>query len=212
MKLSLKELSWPMQLALAVALGAAVLAAGEFAPAPFPLSGVRHQLEDARNRHQHLVEQLAGLKTFEKQHAELLSAIAASRVQLSLLQQALPQDQELDRFMFQLQQAALAAGVSIRRITARPVVPREDHYEMPFEVELDGPYYGVEQFFHQLSLVPRIITVGDLKIDGLHQPAKYPTVPGATVTGTLTVKTFFQGQPQKLAANSRAGKKGVARR
>ena len=211
MKISLKEMSWPLQLALAMGLGAAVLAAGEFAPAPFPLSSLRHQLVGARNLNRQLVEQLASLKGFEKRHAELRSAITASRVQLSLLQQALPENQELDLFIMQLQHAAVAAGISIRRITARPVVPREDHYEMPFELEIDGPYYGVEQFFHQLSLVPRIITVGDLKIDGLAQPAKFPTAPGATVTGTLAVRTFFQGKPQPPAA-SRAQKKGTARR
>ncbi|HVB34990.1 MAG TPA: type 4a pilus biogenesis protein PilO [Patescibacteria group bacterium] len=196
MKLSFKELTWPVQLAVLVGLGAAVLAAGELAPAPFPLSGARQMLESDTNESREQARELASLTSFEQRHDELLSAIAASRTQLALLRQALPRDKELDQFMFQLEHAAAASGVSIRQITARPVIPREDHFEMPFQVDLDGPYFGVEQFLKQLSLAPRIINVGDLKIDGLNHPAKYTTPPRATVDGTLTVITFFQGQPQ----------------
>lgn len=216
MKLSVQELSLPAQLGIALAIGVGVLAAGELAPPPFPLSGARKQLESARNGHQQLIRQLASLQGFERRHAELEAAITAGRTQLAVLQQALPEDEELDRFILGVQQAAMAAGVSIRRITARPVIPEQDHYEMPFELELDGPYFGVEQFFHQLGLEPRIITVGDMKIDGLAQPAKFKTGPGTTVTGTLTVTTFFRGtaaqQAAAAAAAKRAGKKGAARR
>lgn len=206
---SFKELKWPIQLAILVGLGAAVLAAGELAPAPFPLSGARQLLESDMNESRQMAGELASLKGFERRQSELVSAIAASRTQLALLRQALPQKQELDQFMFQLQHAAAASGVSIRQITARPVIPRQDHYEMPFQVNLDGPYFGVEQFLYQLSLAPRIINVGDLKIDGLNHPAKYTIAPQATVQGTLSVITFFQGKPP---APKRKRRRGAVRR
>lgn len=212
MNLSIKGLTWPAQLAVLVGLGAAVLAAGELAPAPFPLSGARQLLVSDTNKARRQSRELANLNRFEQRHAQLASAISASRTQLALLRQALPQDKELDQFIFQLDHAAAAAGVSIRRITAQPMIPREDHYEMPFAVDLDGPYFGVAEFLHQLSLTPRIINVGDLKIDGLNHPAKYTTGPNATVEGTLTVITFFRGTPPPQPKTHRHGRRTVRRR
>lgn len=196
MNLSFKDLAWPVQIAITVSLGAAVLVAGELAPAPFPLSGARKLLESDTNESRQLEREMAGLRGFEQRRASLRSALADSRTQLDRLRQALPQNKDIDDFMFQVQHAAAASGVSIRQISALPVIPRQDHYEMPFQVELDGSYFGVEEFFHQLSLAPRIINVGDLKIDRLNRPAKYPTAPQTTVDGMLSVITYFQGVPQ----------------
>jgi len=41
----------------------------------------------------------------------------------------------------------MKAGIEIRRYTAKPVSTREFYTEVPFEVELDGPYYSVLNFF-----------------------------------------------------------------
>ncbi len=195
LKFSFQDLAWPWQLALALGLAAAILAAGELAPAPFPIAAARGQLYALRAQNVQNVRQLASLRGFQLQHAELVSAIASSRAQLALLRRALPRKQQLARFLLALQQAATSSGVTIRSVSAQPVVARDDHYEMPFAIELDGPYFGVESFFHRLAFLPRIVNVGDLEIKGLRRPAKYPTSPDATVTANLTVVTYFQGHP-----------------
>ncbi len=66
-----------------------------------------------------------------------------------------------------LQGAAAASGVQIRKLTAQDVVSRDYHYEMPFEIQVDGPYYDIVDFFARLSRLSRIINVGDLRFDGL---------------------------------------------
>jgi Tfp pilus assembly protein PilO len=195
LKFSIRELGWPWQLALAAGLAAAILAAGELAPAPFPISAARLQLQALRAQKVQDVRQLASLRSFQLRHAELASSIASSRTQLVRLRQALPRKQQLARFLLGLQQAATASGVTIRLVSAQPVVARDDHYEMPFALTLDGPYFGVESFFQRLAQLPRIVNVGDLEIKGLRRPAKYPTAPDATVTADLTVVTYFQGHP-----------------
>ena len=47
------------------------------------------------------------------------------------------------------------------------MVSRDYHYEMPFEIQVDGPYYSIVDFFSRLSRLSRIINVGDLKFAGL---------------------------------------------
>jgi Tfp pilus assembly protein PilO len=66
---------------------------------------------------------------------------------------------------------------------------------MPFDIEADGPYFSVLDFFARLGRLSRIINVGDLKLSGLSggttQNVKFHTAPGASVTGTFTITTFF---------------------
>jgi Tfp pilus assembly protein PilO len=112
-----------------------------------------------------------------------------------------------------VQGAAAASGVQIRSLTAQAVVPKDYHYELPFEIEVDGPYFSIEDFFTRLSRLSRIINVGDLTFTGLKDPktAKYPTRPGTTVTGKCLVTTFFSN-PADTGPAGPAGKNQPARR
>src|SRR5437879_8959834 len=73
-----------------------------------------------------------------------------------------PEDKERDEFIRLLQGAASASNVQVRRLTAMPLSPRDYHFEMPFEVQVDGPYYSILEFFTRLSRLSRIINVGDV--------------------------------------------------
>jgi Tfp pilus assembly protein PilO len=99
----------------------------------------------------------------------------------------------VDQFILMLQGAAAGSGVMVRRVTTKPIVARDYHYEMPFEVEADGPYYAVLDFFGKLGRLSRIINVGDLEIKGIGESSakKVHMVQNTSVTGTFTVTTFF---------------------
>ena len=79
---------------------------------------------------------------------------------------------------------------------------------MPFDIEADGPYFSVLDFFSRLGRLSRIINVGDLKLSGLgggpQQNAKFHTAPGASVTGTFTITTFFTKAAEVPAAPAAA--------
>jgi Tfp pilus assembly protein PilO len=190
--------------ALGVAIGAAIVAVGELVPWPHGLQPLHRQLAAARKQEQSLEQQLSTLRGFERRYRELRAALAAGQRQLDLLAEALPEDPEPDRLLFQLQDAARRSGVTLRRISARPVLPAEDHYELPLEVELDGSYYGLEQFFYLLNLEPRIISVADITLMGLTQPPKYALAAGSTVSGTLLVVAYFRGHGTGQSSGSPA--------
>ena len=130
---------------------------------------------------------------YERRNAEFKLEMAALEKQLDTLKTIVPEEKELDEFMRLLQGAAAASGVQIRSLTANAVVPKDYHYELPFEIEVDGPYFSIEDFFARLSRLSRIINVGDLTFSGLADPknAKFPVRPGTTVTGKCLVTTFF---------------------
>jgi hypothetical protein len=116
-----------------------------------------------------------------------------------------------------LQEAASASGVQIRSLTAQAVVPKDFHYELPFSITVDGPYYSIEDFFARLSRLSRIINVGDLTFTGTDPTkSRFPVRPGTTVTGVCTVTTFFSkpndAAPPLAGKNQPAGKPQPARK
>ena len=68
---------------------------------------------------------------------------------------------------------------------------------MPFEVEVDGPYYGVEEFFGKLSSLPRIVNVGDVTITAFGEEAvkAHHSAPNASISSTFTLSAFFTAAP-----------------
>jgi Tfp pilus assembly protein PilO len=119
--------------------------------------------------------------------------MAALNKQLDTLKAIVPEEKDADDFMRQMQGAAAASGVQIRKLTASPVVARDYHFDMPFSIQVDGPYYSIVDFFSRLSRLSRIINVGDLTFGGLGEghAAGYPVRPSTTVSGSCVVTTFY---------------------
>ena len=113
--------------------------------------------------------------------------------QLDTLKTIVPEEKETDEFIRLVQGAAAASNVQLRRLTSQAIVSKEYHYEMPFEVQADGPYFNILDFFGRLSRLSRIINVGDLTFadPSASKGIKYPIRPGTTVSGIFTATTYF---------------------
>jgi Tfp pilus assembly protein PilO len=131
--------------------------------------------------------------------------------QLDTLKTIVPEEKETDEFIRLLQGAASASNVQIRRLTSLAIVPKEYHYEMPFDLQADGPYFNLLDFFARLGRLSRIINVGDLTFNDPDKPkgAKYPMRPGTTVSAIFTATTFFT-KPADTGAAPLAGAKPQA--
>ena len=122
--------------------------------------------------------------------------------QLTTLQRIVPSEKEVDNFIRLLQNEAGNAGITVRRYTSKTPVTAQYYIEVPFELELDGTYYDILQFYDRLGRVERITNVTDLKLTGL-QPGvrgKYETSPNTTVSAICTVTTFFSREESAPAA------------
>jgi Tfp pilus assembly protein PilO len=131
--------------------------------------------------------------------------------QLDTLKTIVPEEKETDEFIRLLQGAASSSNVSIRRLTAKSIAPKDNnYYEMPFEVQADGPYFNVLDFFGKLSRLSRIINVGDLEFTDPEKSkgGKYPVRPGTTVSGIFTATTYFT-KPADATPASGGAKAGV---
>jgi type IV pilus assembly protein PilO len=206
MATSFREWPWPLQAVFYVALAVLIVAAGLYLPFS-PVRTVRSDLEAAQNNLKPLEQEVQSLRVYKQRRAELQSDMDALQKQLETLQTIVPDEKQVDQFILMIQSAAASSGVSIRKLTAKPIATQPYYFEMPFDIEADGPYFSVLDFFARLGRLSRIINVGDLKLSGLSggtQNVKFHTAPGASVTGTFTITTFFTKAADASAAPAAA--------
>jgi len=102
--------------------------------------------------------------------------------------------------------------VELRRYTADPVNSKEFYTEVPFEIEIDGPYYSMLGFFDKVSKLERIVNVGNLMVatpkKGSEAKVKhtYQYAPNESVVATCTATTFFSHDAPPPAVTPAKGK------
>src|SRR6204780_5145392 len=165
MATSFKDWPWPLQALFYLGLTVVIIAAGFYIPG-LPLASVRAQLQDAQKQEKPLEQEVANLRVYKQRRAELQSQMDALQKQLATLQTIVPEEKQVDHFILMIQSAEVSSGVSLRRMTAKPVGTKPYYFELPFEVQADGPYFSVLDFFSRLGRLSRIINVGDLKLTG----------------------------------------------
>jgi type IV pilus assembly protein PilO len=206
MATNFREWPWPMQALLYAGVAVILVLAGLYVPG-LPLATVRSQLETAQNQLKPLESEVQNLRVYKQRRAELESEMDALQKQLATLQAIVPEEKEADQFILMIQRSALSSGVAIRTLTAKPIAQKPYYFEMPFDVQADGPYYGVLDFFSRLGRLSRIINVGDLKLGYVGAQGaggKFHTVPGTSVTGTFTITTFFTNSAEQQSAAAKA--------
>ncbi len=206
----LRDMSVIMQALVAAAVAVVLVLVGVYVPGS-PIAREREEVDQAVQQRTKLNQEVTQLQVYKQRYAELKQQMDALNKQLDTLKTIVPEEKEADEFIRLLQGAASASSVQIRRLTAQAVVPKEYHYEMPFEVQADGPYFNVLDFFGRLGRLSRIINVGDLTFDDPEKSrgAKYPLRPGTTVSGIFTAITFFT-KPADAGAAPPSGAKPPA--
>ena len=158
-----------------------------------PVASVRTELEAAQQEDKPLEAELPACAFTSSAVPNCNPKWMRCPKQLATLQTIVPEDKKTDEFILMVQSAAVSSGVSIRHLTALPVAPKPYYFEMPFDIDCDGPYFAVLDFFAKLGRLSRIINVGDMKLTSAASKAgsTYHMTPGTSVTGILTVTTFF---------------------
>lgn len=139
----------------------------------------------------------AELETYRPKLAELDRQVANLKQQLEIERRIVPDEKAADDFIRAMSAEASKAGVELRRFTAKPVASKEYYTEMPFDLELDGPYYSMLNFFDRVSKLERIVNVSNLLVASTRKPNEaktkhtYVYAPGESVVATCTATTFF---------------------
>ncbi len=199
MAFSLRELPLGVQLVIGLVVAIGVVVAGW---SYGPVAQKRTDVDLLQAQVQELQGVVAKLDDATKRHAELQTRLKAAEEQLERTKEVVPQEKQTDQFILMVQGSARTGGISLRRLTAKGTVYKDFYAEMPFEVELDGSYYNLVNFFRQLGQSSRIINAGGLKLDGVDptKRARVEYAPGTSVAGTCIITTFFTPSQAEMAA------------
>jgi len=139
----------------------------------------------------------AELESYRPKLAEIERQLASLKQQLEIERRIVPDEKEVDGFMRMLDAEASKAGIEIRRYTSQPVGQKEFYSEVPFEMELDGPYYSMLNFFDRVGKLERIVNVSSLLVSTTRKPqdakAKktYQYAPNESIVATCKATTYF---------------------
>jgi type IV pilus assembly protein PilO len=200
------ELSGIKQWGAVIAGGAVVTAALYFTV--FKSQGeknatAQHALEDKITENNELESYRPKLKQIEQQLAEL-------KQQLEIEQRIVPDDKQVDQFITMMDSEAQKAGVELRRYKARDTKSQPYYTEVPFDLELDGPYYSALNFFDRVSKLERIVNVSNLLVSTTKTPGgagvkhTYQYAPNESVVASFTATTYFSHDLQPSAAGAGA--------
>jgi type IV pilus assembly protein PilO len=205
-----RDMSVVMQALVAAAVAVVLVLVGVYVPGS-PIARERDEFDKAVQQRTKMSQEVTQLQVYEQRYGELKQQMDALNKQLDTLKTIVPEEKEVDEFIRLIQGAASASNVQLRRLTAQAIVPKDYHYEMPFDVQVDGPFFNILDFFGRLGRLSRIINVGDLQFDDPDKSkgTKYPVRPGTTVSGSFIATTFFT-KPADTGAAPAGAKAGAA--
>src|ERR1700722_12818304 len=153
-------------------------------------AAAEHAVQEKVRENNELESYRPKLKDIERQLANL-------KQQLEIERRIVPDEKLVDTFIETMDGEAQKAGVELRRYTAKPVASKEYYSELPFDMELDGPYYSMLNFFDRVGKLERIVNVSGLLVANTKNPGEakakhtYLYAPSESVVATFTATTFF---------------------
>jgi type IV pilus assembly protein PilO len=150
------------------------------------------------------------LEPYKSKLAEIDRQLASLEQQMEIEKRIVPEDKEVDGFMKMLDAEAAKSGIELRRYTAQPTASKEFYTEVPFEIELDGSYYSMMNFFDRVAKLERIVNVSNLLVANTKKSSEakarhtYQYAPNESVVATCLATTFFShDQPAATPATAK---------
>ncbi len=170
-------------------------------------AAAQHALADKVKENNDLESYRPKLKQIEQQLAEL-------KQQLEIERRIVPDEKQVDQFITLMGGEAQKAGVEVRRYASKPTAAKEYYTEVPFDMELDGPYYSMLNFFDRVGKLERIININGLLVSTTRNPTgakvkhTYTYAPNESVVASFSATTFFSHDLEP--AGAAAAKPGTA--
>jgi len=133
--------------------------------------------------------------------------------QLDIERRIVPDDPQVESFIQSMDEEAKKAGVELRRYSAKPPTQKEYYSELPFDMELDGPYYSMLGFFDRVAKLERIVNVNGLLVASTKNASnakvkhQYQYAPNESVAATFTATTFYSHDAHPAATATGPGAK-----
>lgn len=150
----------------------------------------------------------AELMSYQPKLKDMDRQLANLKQQLEIERKIVPDEKEVDGFIKMMDAEALKSGIEIRRYTAKATSTKEFYTELPFEMEIDGPYYSVLGFFDRVSKLERIVNVSGVLVASTKKPSdakvkhQYQYAGNESIVVTCDATTFFSHDLEPASATT----------
>ena len=159
------------------------------------------------------------LESYRPKLKDMELQLANLKQQLEIERRIVPDEKQVDTFIEMMDSEAAKAGVEVRRYAAKPVSAKEYYTEVPFDMELDGPYYSMLNFFDRVGKLERIVNVSGLLVATTKNPTNakvkhtYTYAPNESVVASFTATTFYSHdlEPAVAAPGAKTATAGVGK-
>jgi type IV pilus assembly protein PilO len=145
------------------------------------------ELKEMRARELELQRKLSEVRSVAANISAFESEIADLEVKLKTALRQLPNTKELEVLLTDISNLGKTAGVEIKSFRRREEVIHDFYAEVPIQIELEGEFHDIAQFFDLMSKLPRIVNMGALSI-GIAKEDADATI--LSVNGTATTFRF----------------------
>lgn len=185
---------WPLgaKLGLLGVLFALIVAAGWWflwSPALEALSASKAREDELKSTYVMKKGQAINLEAYKKQLADIQESFGA------LLKQ-LPNKQEMDALVTDVNQAGLGRGLQFELFKPESENRKEFYAELPIRIKVSGTYHDIAAFTSDVAKLSRIVTIHDIKLE----PVKNELVMEAVA------KTYRYLDEDEIAASKGGGK------
>ena len=146
-----------------------------------------NEFKELRTTELELQRKLSEVRSVAANISAFESEIADLEVRLKTALRQLPNTKELEVLLTDISNLGKTAGVEIRSFNRSEEVVHDFYAEVPIQIEIEGEFHDIAQFFDLMSKLPRIVNMGALSI-GISREDEDATV--LSVRGTATTFRF----------------------
>lgn len=183
------------RLGIILAIAAVIFAAAWYGPFP-GLAAMKAKNEADMEQLKAKQADNAKLRPYEGKLAALETQIASLQMQMERQKKIVPDAEAADDFIREMETAGATAGIEIRSFERKPPAGKQYYTEVPFDMELDGPYYAMLNFFEKVGTMERIVNMDSMRMSaiggkGSATKRRYDYAPTESVAVACTAKTFY---------------------
>jgi type IV pilus assembly protein PilO len=143
-----------------------------------------NELKNLRAQELELQRKLSEVRSVAANISAFEAEIADLEIKLKTALRQLPNEKELEVLLTDISNLGKTAGVEIKSFKRSEEVIHDFYAEVPIQIELEGEFHDIAQFFDLMSKLPRIVNMGALTISvvGENEEATILSVKGTATT------------------------------
>lgn len=162
------------------------------------------QLEAAHGQELELQRKLNEVRTIAANLPKFQEELAQLERQFEVALRQLPNSKELPVLLTDVSSLGKNAGLEFKAFKPKTEVPRDFYAEVPIEIEFSGSFHEVATFFDNISKLPRIVNVSEIKMSIAKEDLEGTRL---EVSGNATTFRFLEASSAGASAAPAGGAK-----